>query len=142
MNTNTTTNQLLAEVLRPTPAATLRHVKPAVFKPNTPEAGFIEKAAARVRDVYLAGARAAAAQFGRFDPDACFDTWMTVAELDQAIADEKTAAIAKAVFQRAGFDDRLQPTTLRAQVEMQLIAVETAQHARQLFGQQLNLAMA
>lgn len=134
---------LMLEVLRPTPAKAIRSVKPVQPEPGSFVERIVNHAARKVRDAYLAGRRAVNYDSDRpeYFFDACFDTWMTAAELSEAIPDDTELALAEAVFERAGWSDRLRPTTLRAQVEMQVIATEAARKARVFMMRQQSLAL-
>lgn len=136
-------NTKLLEVLKPSNPAPLRIVK-ALEPANEFQETLIKKAARQVRDIYVEGQ----VRMG-YDPreperffDACVDTWMAYSELSDALADEKELAVVNAVFEEAGFlRDRVFPTTLRAQVEMQITAVEFARKFKTLFATQQSLGV-
>lgn len=142
--THTTKPQAtLEQVLQPRPPVLgIRCVQPANYEPGSAQERFVSSAAQTVRSLYLDGAR----NLG-YDPERpdifwseCADTFCTVLEVEQAAADDHEASVALAVFERAGFfSDRLRPTTLRAQVEMQIAALDAARQARWLFAQQTQL---
>ena len=143
---NTTTRQVIAtfeEVLQPRPAgAPMRCVKPASYTPGSVQERLVSAAARTVRDIYLDGIRNV--PFDAAQPDAfwseCAETYCSALEVEQIAADDHEASIALSVFERAGFySDRLRPTTLRAQVEMQIAALDAARQARWMFARQSQL---
>jgi hypothetical protein len=149
MNTNTHTaaarTALLAEVLQPRQSDfSMRCVHPADYAVGSPQDRLVSRAAAQVRRIYVAGKRNV--RYDEHAPelffDECADTHRTAQEVEQCAADDQEAAIALAVFERAGwFRGLLQPTTLASQVEIQLLAMNTARQARLLFAQQQTLAI-
>ena len=131
MNT-ATYSATLPTVIRAGEPFTVRNVKPLRPASGSVLERVVEQAARKVRDIYVAGRR-----FVSNDPDQpeffqdlCFETWMVSGELERSVEDDTELAIAAAIFERAGWHDTLRPTTLRAQVEMQIVAVETARRAR------------
>jgi len=143
MKTHTQTHTV-AEVLLPRPCnITMRCVQPAEYAVGSPQDRLVRLAADKMRAIYVNGARSV-----RYDEqapelffDQCADTFQAAQEVEQCAADDQEASIALAVFERAGwFRDLLRPTTLRAQVEIQLLAIGTARQARLLFAQQQALA--
>ncbi len=143
---HTTTRQVTAtveEVLQPRPAgAPMRCVQPAQYTPGSPQERLVSAAARTVRDIYLDGIRNV--PFDAAQPDAfwseCAETYCAALEVEQVAADDHEASIALSVFERAGFlSDRLRPTTLRAQVEMQIAALDAARQARWMFARQSQL---
>lgn len=135
--------ETLKEVLKPRPAVAVRNIKPADIKPGTLQAKLVEEAAAKVKGLYYAGKRKVGYDPERPEPffDACVDTYTTIVDVEQTVPDERVASIALAVFEKAFFGERLLPTTLKAQVEMQIEAVETARRLRLLFAEQQAFAV-
>lgn len=134
----------LADVLRASPAEPVRFIKPAKVDSGSVQATIIERAARQVRDIYLDGIRRV--KYDEKQPevffDACFDTWSVFAEVEQAVQDDATAAIALAILERAGWNrDGLRPTTLEAQVRMQMTAIDAATQAKVLFAKQAELSI-
>lgn len=143
MNTIIKPQATLEEVLQPRPAGEpVRCVKAAEYERGTPQERLVASAAKTVRSIYVDGSR----RMG-YDPEysdifwsECAETMRTVLEVEQVASDDHEASVAMAVFERAGFfSDRLRPTTLRAQVEMQIAALDAARQARWLFAQQTQL---
>lgn len=143
---NTATRQAIAtieEVLQPRPAgAPLRCVKPASYTPGSVQERLVSAAAQTVRNIYLDGIRNVPFDAERADVfwSECAETYCAALEVEQIAADDHEASIALSVFERAGFlSDRLRPTTLRAQVEMQIAALDAARQARWMFARQSQL---
>lgn len=136
-------NALLEKVLQPRPVGAVpRCVKPAQFERGSLQDELVERAAAAVRRIYSAGQRRVSYDERRPEPffDACFDTYSVVLEVEDAVEDDTTASIAVAIFERAGWArDLLRPTTLEAQVRMQVEAVQAARQAKQFFARQAAL---
>lgn len=129
----------LREILQPRPVEKQpRIVQPAKVQPGSMHERIVADAAEKIRHIYIKGQRRVA--YDERNPeqffDACFDTRMTVEEVEQCIEDERVARIALAIFHRAGITDNPRPTTLRAQVEMQIAVVEAARNVQWLFAQQ------
>lgn len=132
---NNINTALLAEVLRAQPPAQLRLVKPARLPVGSLADRIIDTAAAQVRGLYVRGKRAAAST--ELWTDACFDTYFAYHELSDAIPDDRLLSLANAIFDRAGIiRENLHSTTLRAQVDMQVAAVEAARNAQKFMTQQ------
>lgn len=139
MNSITNT-ALLAEVLRAHPPMTMRIVKPAQLPSGSLADRIIETAAAQVRSIYARGKRSATSTENWFD--ACADTFFAYHELTDAVADDRLLSLANAIFERAGFiRENLHPTTLRAQVDMQVAALEAARNAERFLAQQASFAL-
>jgi hypothetical protein len=137
---NNTHTQLLAEVLRAQPPVNMRLVKPARLPVGSVADRIIDTAAAQVRTLYVHGKRAAASTEAWFD--ACFDTYFAYHELSDAIPDDRLLSLANAVFDRAGImRENVHPTTLRAQVDMQITALEAARNAERFLAQQASFAL-
>lgn len=137
-----TNNDLLSQVLQPRPAGTVRFVKPAQLERGSLQDELVGRAAATVRSIYSSNQRRVAYDEKRPEPffDACFDTFSVALEVEEAIEDDTTASIAAAIFERAGWTgDLLRPTTLEAQVRMQLEAIDAACKAKQFFARQASL---
>lgn len=136
-------NALLENVLQPRPVGAVpRCVKPAQFERGSLQDELVERAAAAVRSIYSAGQRRVSYDEQRPEHffDACVDTFSVALEVEEAIEDGTTASIAAAIFERAGWTrDMLRPTTLEAQVRMQVEAVQAARQARQFFARQAAL---
>lgn len=137
---------LMVDVLRPTTDYIASRPMPAAATPakDTIVDRFINKGARLVRDSYVAGKRVVNYDSCRpeYFFDACFDTWATYGELTESIDDDDAElSVIRAIFERAGFGDRLRPTTLRAQVEMQTVAIETARKAKVFLATQQSLAL-
>lgn len=112
------------------------------IRASTPEQqALLDKAGAAIRDIYREGTRRVPYDIEQPEPfyDARVSTWLTAYELEDCIADDATAAIAWEIFKAAGWNQDLQPTTLRSQVEMQLKALEYAQTLKPLFAKQAAL---
>lgn len=112
--------------------------------PNSPKQALIDKIATRVRALYVAGQRRVAYDEKRPEVffDACFETYCTWQELDTATDDPVVLAIADAVFERVGFaSSNVRPTTLEAQVRMQIEVIQAAKAAKLLFAPQAALAL-
>lgn len=129
---------VLNEVLRPVPLQPVRQVRPIEVPEGTVAEQVIERAAKRLRAQMLAGR--ARVEFDSKDPSdymtACADTWLVMTDLEAVLSDEE-AAVANAIFERAGwFNTDLKPTTRRAQVEMQVAVRNAARSARNFFAQQ------
>jgi hypothetical protein len=141
--THNKTQATLEEVLQPRPfTGTLRCVQPAQYSPGSPQERLVSSAARTVRDIYLDGTRNLAYDAERSEAfwSECAETMQAALEVEQVAADDHEAAIALSVFERAGFfSDRLRPTTLRAQVEMQIAALDAARQARWMFARQSQL---
>lgn len=137
---NITNTALLADVLRAQPPIAMRLVKPARLPSDSLADRIIETAAAQVRSIYARGKRSAAATENFFD--ACADTYRAFDELTDAIPDDRLLGLVNSVFERAGFiRENLHPTTLRAQVDMQVAAVAAARNAQRFLAQQAALEL-
>lgn len=137
--------QIRDEVLRPryaSEAPPVRTPAPLVVSPGSEAQRVIERAAAAVRSIYNSGiARVSSGGFEAY-ADACAETWSALHEVTSSVDfDDKTCDIANAVFKRAFGDGMFKPTTLRAQVEMQMAAVEAARAYRSLFAKQMSLGV-
>lgn len=135
-------NEMMTQVLKPSLTKPLRTV-PALSPANDFQEKLLKKAGRKVRDIYAAGQVRMGYDITRPErfADACVDTWMTYHELSEAIADDKELAVINAVFEAAGFNSsRVFPTTLRAQVEMQIAAVDFAKSYKTLFATQQSFA--
>ncbi len=137
------TNSLetMKAVLQPRPAPRVRAVKPAAVADGSLQAQLIERAAQTVRNIYVDGQRRVKYDEARPEVffDACFETFQAALEVEDAAPDDLTASIAAAVFERAGWSSTLRPTTLEAQVRMQVAAMDAARQARGFFAKQAAL---
>lgn len=125
----------LIEVLRPQPLETIALAKPAAVPAGSLADRVIEAGAATLRSIYLAGKRRTDSVENFWD--ACADTDRALHELVDALPDEHTRSLTCTLIERAGFTrSNLHPTTLRAQVEMQFVAVDVARNARNFLAQQ------
>lgn len=137
---NITSTALLADVLRAQPPIAMRLVKPARLPAGSLADRIIESAADQVRSLYVCGKRPAAST--ETWADACFDTYFAYHELTEAIPDDRLLSLANAVFERARLtSENLHPTTLRAQVDMQVAAVAAARNAQQFLAQQASFVL-
>jgi hypothetical protein len=141
-------NALLMEVLQPrdAPAPTPDLPVPDIqISPGSAADAVASKAANMIR--YLA-----ATYTKSIDPKRCPDeyqcgmaetAWETPQDAIQTVAmsDPVTAAAVKEVFRRAMLGLRVYPTTLRAQVEMQLCAIDAGHCIRGLLFKQQCLAL-
>lgn len=134
----------LAEVIGPLATAPVdyRHIKPAAIPEEGPAARLVQQAAERVRWLYNVGRRAVPYDDKRPEVffDACADTYTVRLEVQEVLPDTE-AAIAAAVFERAGFTSDLRPTTLPAQVEMQNTVIDAVRRIKPFFAKQAALAL-
>lgn len=134
--------ELLTNVIKPRPAPAVRFVQSARFERESLQEQLVERAAKQVRQIYLQGIRRMKYDEKQPEPyfEACADTFITALEVERVMPDDTTAAIASAIFERAGWGQgNLRPTTLEAQVQMQMVAIEAAEQARQFFAKQTAL---
>lgn len=129
----------LEEVLKPSTLPPVRFGCPVDLDSETPAAKLVEAAARQVRDIYLDGIRRVA--FDEKRPEAffseCAETAIAAIEVENTAADEFEANIASTIFQRAGFYSQvLKPTTLRAQVEIQIAVIDAVNKIRWSFAKQ------
>lgn len=117
-----------------------RQIKPAQVPEDSTAAKVIEKAAKKVRELYLGGKRGQ-----NYDPenpeaffDACADTYIARIETIEVLPDVE-ASVAEAIWLRAGFNENLAPTTKLAQVKMQIAVIDAAKHAAPFFAKQAAL---
>lgn len=122
--------------------ASRRKIKP--IKLTDPAAReMLDEAGAKVRRAYANGVTEAARGpriAGAAWHDALAENWMTVYELGNCVADDAELSLCRSIFERAGiFGAGERPTSLRAQVEMQTIAVVYASRCKSLFMHQTAL---
>jgi hypothetical protein len=136
----------LAEVLKPRTDTNRRTVeRPALqVAPGSPQAALLDKVAAKLRSIYNAGRLRIS--YDEKEPERFFDAaWGTLEawlELEQVVEDPATLAFADAVWERAGLlGGWINPTTLRAQVEMQLAVLDAAKAYRLLVAKQQELTL-
>jgi len=127
--------QTLIEVLQPRARATQIELVKAWEPPSGPESELVAEAAAQVRAIYTRGTARIESGTPECFADACADTWLALSEVtDGGNFDVKISSIALAVIERAFVGvPLLKPTTLRAQVEMQMKTVEAARAIRRKF---------
>lgn len=132
--------QLIKEVLRPRPGdAVFRMVRPASVEAGTFQAQLVDDAAAAVRQLYYRGQRRVGYDANRPEGnfDACVDTFITTVDVEQNVTDERTAALAMAIFERAGFfRELLRPTTPAARDAIKSAVVQAAERVRWLSAEQ------
>jgi hypothetical protein len=136
----------LAEVIRPrgpfVEGGPL--VYPAEYEPGSLQAELVDKAASQLRDIYSAGT--ARIPYNDNDPGpfmaACASTYEAALEVTEVLPPAQ-GSIALALFKRLWTDTfSVKPTTPRAQVEMQMAAIEAARRLAFMFSaQQAPLAL-
>lgn len=140
MNATHTVHEVLAPTLARCNTSNFRHIKPLPVEPGSDAEQLLTKAAGQIRFLMNVGRRSVPYEPSQPEVffDACADTYSVRHDLEEVL-DEKSAAIAAAIFERAGWSENLRPTTLAAQVEMQKTVVETIRAHWPLFAKQASL---
>lgn len=132
----------LQEVLQAhPPRSPARFIEPAAYAAGSVRAKVVDKAADELRAIYAASpARGEHACY----QSACAENYIASLEIQAAAADDREAAIARAIFLRAIPADagKQRPTTTRGLAEMQMLAIDVARRVRLLFSVQQDLLAA
>lgn len=136
-------NALMREVLQPREAAqAVPMVQPVAVKPGSIPASFVTLAADKIRKLYNKGLyQPRHAGYHEYYAEACAETGLALFEAETVTDDKLTLGLIETIFRKAGFySQTLRPTTLEAQVMIQMTAIEAARNAQLFMAEQQTLA--